>query len=449
MTVNPAIFRAYDIRGLYPGEITPELARAIGRGFAQLFLPRAAGRTVVVGRDARPSSLELFEAVIEGLREGGADVISIGLAPTPLFYFAVNVAPAAGGIMVTASHIAGEWNGFKVVREKAIAMGVDSGLGELRDLIVRGPLPPNKRRGAMREEDFRERYLGFLVRDVRVRKFSVAADTGNGMVGLLLPSLAERLGVLLRGLYLELDGTFPNHEANPLKEETLGDLQRLLGLERFDFGVAFDGDGDRIRFLLPDGRLVPGDVLLAFLAAEYLSRQPGATIVHSVNCSRIVAETILARGGRPVRWKVGHTLMKQKMREVDALLGGELSMHYFYREMFNVDSALLTLARVSQFLTESGKTLEEALRPFFKYAKTAEINFLVSDKQAKIEELSRRYADARQDRLDGLTVAYDAWWFNVRPSNTEPFLRLVVEAENPALLREKVTQISAVIERAA
>lgn len=439
------IFKAYDIRGLVSSEITPDLAYKIGRGFGSIFLGKNGNKKIVVGRDARPSSQELEKALIRGLREEGVDVISIGLVTTPLFYFAVNVSDAAGGIMVTASHNPPEYNGFKITKEKAIAIGLDSGLDRLRDFVLSGICEAKEASGGVTDEDFRNRYIEFLTKDAKIRKFTIAADLGNGMAGVVFPELLARLGIKAEILYSEPDGTFPNHEANPLKEETLRDLQNLMKEKKFDFGVAFDGDGDRIGFLLQDGTPVKGDIILALLAEEYLMKYPGSAVVYAVNCSRIVPETIKNFGGVPVRAKVGHTLVKAKMRETGAVLGGEISTHYFYKDVFGVESAMLTLVRICEILTRLGKNLDEAIKPFLKYAKSPEINFSVKDKSASLRALAEFYNDGKQDLLDGLTVEYPNWWFNARPSNTEPLLRLNVEAESRDLLERKVSEIKSII----
>ncbi len=446
LSINPSIFKAYDVRGIAGSEITPELSYAMGRGFTVLFLKNAKDRKVVVGQDARPTSAEFVKELVRGLRDGGADVVGIGLVTTPLFYFSVIASKAAAGIMVTASHNPAEYNGFKVVKEKAAAIGLDTGLGDLRDLIIKEDFGGTAPESSFSEADFRQQYLDTLTNGVQLKKFSIAVDAGNGMIGVVLPQFLGRLGITARSLYLELDCTFPNHEANPLKEETLEDLKALMREHAVDFGIAFDGDGDRIGFLLPNGQAVPGDIMFAFLAKEYLALSPGAAVVYAVNCSHIVPETIIQYGGKPVRWKIGHTLIKEKMKETGAVLGGEMSTHYGYKELGGVESTMLTLIRVCQALTRSGKTLEEVLKPFMKYAKTPEMNFSIADKEAKLQELSRVYQDGKQDWLDGLTVEYDTWWFNARLSNTEPLLRLCVEADTKELMERKLEELKLFIQ---
>ncbi|MDO8558157.1 MAG: phosphomannomutase/phosphoglucomutase [bacterium] len=441
MQVNPKIFKAYDVRGIAGSEITSELSYAVGRGFAALFLKNPENRKAVVGQDARPTSAEFTKELIRGLRDGGADVIGIGLVTTPLFYFSVNASEAAGGIMVTASHNPAEYNGFKVVKEKAVAIGLDTGLGGLRDLVMKEEFGEPVPESSFSEANFLRQYLDSLTQGVHLKKFNIAIDAGNGMIGVVLPKFLGRLGIEAHSLYLEPDCTFPNHEANPLKEETLVDLKALMREHAVDFGVAFDGDGDRIGFVLSDGQVVLGDIMLAFLVKEYLALSPGSAVVYAVNCSHIVPETILSYGGKPIRSKIGHTLIKEKMKETGAILGGEMSTHYAYKELGGVESTMLTLIRVCQALTRSGKTLKEALRPFMKYAKTPEMNFSVNDKEAKLQELSGAYQDGKQDWLDGLTVEYDTWWFNARLSNTEPLLRLCVEANSKELLERKLEEL--------
>ncbi|MDP3963222.1 MAG: phosphomannomutase/phosphoglucomutase [bacterium] len=445
MNVNSSIFKAYDIRGLCPGDIDAELAYAIGRGVMATVVGKHKNRTVIVGRDARPTSPDIAKELVRGLRDGGADVIDIGMATTPLFYFSVIHVNAVSGVMVTASHNPAQYNGFKIVKEGAVAIGLDSGLGILRDFIQKGEFGVVAAESSLTQKDFSDTYIDRVTNGAKIRKFKIAIDAGNGMAGILLPRALGRLGIEARSLYVEPDGTFPNHEANPLKEETLVDLQKLMKEHPVDFGIAFDGDADRIRFLLADGTPIPGDILLALLAKEYLLKYEGAAVVYAVNCSRIVPEMIKQCGGVPVRWKIGATLAKAKMREENAILGGEISTHYFYREMGTVESTMLTLRRVCEILTQRNMTLAEAIKQFTKYPKTPEINFEIADKDAALKRLGAHFADAKLDTLDGLTIEYPKWWVNIRASNTEPLLRLNLEAETKELLEEKLAEVRRII----
>lgn len=446
MQINPLIFKAYDIRGLLqPDEITTELAYAIGRGVMATVVGNTKSRVVVVGRDARPSSPEITKELIRGLRDGGADVVDIGMTTTPLFYYSVIQTSAAGGIMVTASHNPAEYNGFKIVKSHAVAIGLESGLDRLRDYVIRGDFGSAAPESSFTEDDFSDRYIDAMTHGTKIKKFRVAIDAGNGMIGIILPRVLGRLGIEARVLYQEPDGTFPNHEANPLKEETLRDLQAVMREHPVDFGIAYDGDGDRIRFLLRNGTPVPGDIMLALLTKEYLSTYPGSAIVYAANCSRNVPETIEAYGGKAIRWKIGHTLIKQKMLETGAILGGEISTHTLYREIGTVESTVLTLVRVCQILTRQSYSLNEVVKPFWKYAKIPETNFTIDDRDTVLKRLADRYKDAKLDWLDGLTAEYDTWWFNARPSNTEPVLRLCLEAETLKMMEEKLAEVQGVI----
>ncbi len=434
------IFKAYDIRGLVPSELDTDLARKIGHAFARLL----SAKRLVIGQDMRTHSPRLADAVADGIRDAGCDVVRLGLASTPMAYFAIGSLECDGGLCVTASHNPGEYNGMKLCREGARPMSKQTGIAELEKMCAEPYPGARSLRGKEEQVDVLGAYVdhvaGFakLGRDVRV-----AIDAANGMAGFTLPAILERVrAVKAQTLYMELDGSFPNHEANPLKEENLADLQALVRSGGAEIGVAFDGDADRCCFVDEQGVTVSADLMTAFLAPLLLSRKPGAPVVYDLRSSWAVKEEIERLGGVPVRDRVGHSFIKATMRERGAIFGGELSGHFYFAENYVCDSGVIAMLQALTLLTQpenAGKRFSELVRGLRRYHSTGEINFHVEDKDAVIAELRRRYADGRQDELDGITVEYgdlgDAawWWFNVRPSNTEPLLRLTLEASSPEL----------------
>lgn len=430
------IFKAYDVRGVYPTEIDEAIAEKIGAAFGFLLdeADRAAGGPVVVSRDMRAHGEPLAAALVEGLRGAGLDVVDIGLATTPMNYFAVGHLGAAGGIQVTASHNPAKYNGMKLSLREARPVSGDHGIPLLEEKVRAGErsAAAGGRRGGYRRgeifDDYRRHVLSLLERPEGARRLKVAADAANGMGTLYLPIL-EAMGIELVPLYFELDGTFPNHEANPLKEENLADLVAAVRRERADLGVAFDGDADRAAFIDERGEPVGSDLATALIGGELLAEHPGKAVVYDLRSSRAVPEYIAERGGVPVRERVGHSFIKATLRRHDGVFGGELAGHYYFRANYFADCAILALIEIANLLWRSGEPMSALVAPLRRYAKSPEINFEVEDKQGKIELLAARYAGGEIDYLDGITVAYPSWWFNVRPSNTEPYLRLVLEAE--------------------
>lgn len=445
--ITSDIFKAYDIRGIYPTEISEDAAWAIGYGFSR-FLEKHQAGPVVIGRDMRIGSEDLFAAFAGGVAAGGRKAIGIGMVTTPLVYFAVNTLQAAGGAMITASHNPSDHNGFKLVRERAIPLGRGMGLEDVQLLAAEAPpLSLNGIAGASaRFEDmqeaytqyFAERFPGQLLADVVI-------DAGNGAVGPVLTPILERLGIRHVPLFFAPDGTFPNHEANPLKEENLRDLRDAICVRKGAIGVAFDGDGDRVAFLDETGEPVGGDLITALLAQDFLKREGPHPILYDLRSSRAVPETIRKAGGTPIRMRVGHAFMKQAMREHNALFGGELSFHYYFRSFFNCESGILAMLEVLRILEGMGQSLREAVAPFGKYAQSGEINFKVKDVGACLDAVKGTFTDGKQDTLDGLSVEYPDWWFNLRPSNTEPLLRMNLEAESAQQLEEKLPLVEQVI----
>lgn len=450
-TVMAGIFKAYDVRGIYPTEVDEDAARLIGLAFQHVLdaEDRAHGNTVVVSRDMREHSPSLAAALVEGLTAAGLDVLDIGLATTPMNYFAVGSTGAAGGIQVTASHNPSRYNGFKLSRHGARPVSGDHGIALVERKIAAGDLPRAERPGTVRQGDvaldYRRHVLSFLHRDgAAARPLKVVVDAANGMSVLYRPIL-EATGIDLVPLYFELDGRFPNHEANPLKEENLRDLQAAVRAHGADLGVAFDGDADRAAFVDETGRPVGSDLMTGLIAGELLARETGRPVLYDLRSSRAVAEYIREKGGVPVRERVGHSFMKATLRKLQGLFGGELAGHYYFRDHYYADSAILAVIEVLNLLRESGKPLSALVQPLRRYAKSPEINFVVEDKAAAMRRLEEHYADARIDRLDGITLEYPTWWANVRPSNTEPYLRLVLEANTPEELAERRAEITAIL----
>jgi phosphomannomutase len=432
------IFKAYDVRGIYPDQLDEDVARRIGAAFVEFTdAPR-----IVLGIDCRLSSPALADAFAEGVTGRGGDVVDIGLATTDMLYFASGRLGLPGA-MFTASHNPPQWNGLKLCREGAAPVGEDSGLMEVRDLAERDMAAadsPGRRVARDMLEEYVNHVLSFVAPD-RMAPLTVVADAANGMAGLVLPAIFERLPMKLVGLYLELDGTFPNHPADPIQPENQEDLRRAVLEHGADVGLAFDGDADRV-FVVDEGAQgVSGSLITALVAEAMLEREPGAKILHNVICSWVVPEVIREHGGEAVRTRVGHSLIKKVMADTGAIFGGEHSGHYYFRDHYRADSGLIAALVVLERLSEAGGTMSALLAPYRRYHASGEINSEVEDQAGTIERVAAVFSDGRQDRLDGLTVEYDDWWFNVRPSNTEALLRLNVEARTEALLEEKTHQV--------
>ena len=447
------IFKAYDVRGIYPTEIDETVAEKIGLAFRAVLDGKEdpeTPATVVVSRDMRIHGEPLSKALIEGLRRSGVDVVDIGLATTPMSYFAVGHLQADGGIQVTASHNPARYNGFKLSRREARPVSGTHGIPALEAKVTSGDLPEAARPGELRHAEvfdaYSENVLAHLRRPEGARRLTVAVDAANGMGSLYRP-LLEATGIELVPLYFELDGTFPNHEANPLKPENLRDLCRLVDERGADLGVAFDGDADRAAFVDERAEPVGSDLVTALIAGELLERSPGGAVIYDLRSSRAVAEHVREAGGVPVRERVGHSFMKATLREQGGIFGGELAGHYYFRENFYADCAILAVVEMLNLVWKAGRPLSEIVRPLLRYAKTPETNFEVEDKEGMIRRLGERYADADVDYLDGITIRYPTWWANVRPSNTEPLLRLVLEADTEDEMEAKKAELVALLGR--
>ena len=437
------IFKAYDVRGVVPDDLDIALVRDIGAAFAQI----TDGRAILIGRDCRLSSPDFAAALAEGVTSQGSDAIDLGLASTDLLYFASG-SQDLPGIMITASHNPKEYNGLKFCQPGARPVGEDTGLRDVRALVEAGIEPTPGPRGSIHQRDLLDAYVDHVLRFVDVdamRRLTVVVDTANGMGGLVVPAVFARLPITAHYLFAELDGTFPNHPADPLNPENQRDLKAAVLEHSADVGLAFDGDADRVFLVDEHAEDVSGSLLTALVAASMLRKEPGAKIVHNLICSWIVPETIRANGGEPIRTRVGHSFIKQVMADTGAVFGGEHSGHYYFRENYRADSGLIAAVVALGDLSASGGSLSTLLAPYRKYWDSGEINSVVSDQQGKIEELAGILADGKQDRLDGLTVEFLDWWCNVRPSNTEPLLRLNIEARSKELLDERTAALLAVI----
>ncbi|HEX9774083.1 MAG TPA: phosphomannomutase/phosphoglucomutase [Actinomycetota bacterium] len=422
-----AIFKAYDIRGLYPEQLDEELAHRAGRAFVSL----TGARRVLVARDMRASGEPLSAAFISGAATQGADVVDLGVASTDMLYFASGSMDLPG-VVLTASHNPSGYNGIKLVRAGAVPVGSDTGMAEIKDMVAADRYAQNRRLGSIEKLDVLASFVDHiagLVDPASFRPLKVVVDAANGMGGLTVPAVFARYPIEVVPLYFELDGTFPNHPADPIQPENLRELSRRVVAERAVCGLAFDGDADRVFFVDERGEPVLASFVGAMVARAILARNPGEKVVYSLTCSRAVPEVIREAGSEAVRTRVGHSFIKHVMAETGAIFGVEHSGHFYFRDHWRADCGMLCALYALQVVSASGGTLSEALEPFAgRYWNSGEINSEVEDKQAAIERLAEAYADGAQDRTDGLTVDYDDWWFNVRASNTEPLLRLNVEA---------------------
>src|SRR5919107_3164725 len=448
--LDESIFKAYDIRGVYPESLDEDVAGDIGRAFVTHL--DLSGSRVIVARDMRISGEALEKAFIEGVTQAGADVLDLGLVSTDALYFAVGHLEEPGGAMITASHNPKDYNGLKLCREDAIALSGDEGISQIRDLITSGTLPdPNEDAGSVEEgdiiEDYAEHCLSFINAE-GLRPLKIVVDAGNGMAGKMLPPIFEKLPFEYVPMYFELDGSFPNHPPNPIEPENVKDLQRRVGAEEADFGVAFDGDADRCFIVNEKGETIDGDVLAALIAKNVLEKEPGATIIYSAVCSKAFPELVRREGGRPVRTKAGHSIIKPQMRERDAAFGGEHSAHFYFRDNFFADSGIIAMLTVAELVGRQDGPISDLITPIDPYVRSGEINSEVEDQDAtlkKIEDHFSRDEGAKIDHLDGLTVDCGDWWFNLRASNTEPLLRLNLEAPDEPSCEAHTAEVLALV----
>jgi phosphomannomutase len=447
--VDPAIFKAYDIRGVYPGEINEDTARAIGAAFVAYL----KAKRVAVGRDMRLSSPALAAAFIDGATSQGADVTDYGMIPTDMLYFTVARDGHDGGVQITASHNPKQYNGMKMVRREAFPLSGDEGIAEIREMIVADAIPaPERRRGTVASRNALDEYIDHVMSFIDpsiVRPFNVVLDAGSGMGGLVAPRLFDRLPCRTTRLCFEIDGRFPNHEANPLIPENRRDIVERVIAEKADVGIAWDGDADRCFFIDGTGEFVSGDFITALLAEAFLLKHPGAGVIYDLRASYAVKDTVERYSGTAMMNRVGHAFFKRRMRETNAIFGGEVTGHYYFRDNFYADNGFIPALLILELMSKKGQPLRSLLQPLAsKYFISGEINTKLPSMSMvpeKLDQIAARYSDARQYKLDGLSVEYSDWHFNVRPSNTEPLLRLNLEATTPELMATKRDEVVALI----
>jgi phosphomannomutase len=451
MKLNPDIFKAYDVRGTYPDEVHEEAARAIGAAFVTYLGAKHIG----VGRDMRLSSPAIAAAFIDGAIGQGVEVIDYGMIPTDVLYFAVARDELDGGVEITASHNPKQYNGMKMVRREAFPLSGEAGISDIRDMIAGGRLPPPaSSAGRLHERNvvvpYVEHVLSFIDTSV-IRPFNVVLDAGSGMAGLIAPRLFQPLPCRTTRLCFEIDGRFPNHEANPLIEENRRDIVERVVADKADIGIAWDGDADRCFFIDGAGEFVPGDFVTALLAEAFLLKHPGATIIYDLRASHAVKDVVERYGGKALMNRVGHAFFKRRMRETNAIFGGEVTGHYYFRDNFYADNGFIPALLILELMSKKGQSLGELLEPLRqRYFISGEINTKLQSMEAvpaKLEEIAAKYADGRQYKLDGISIEYPDWHFNVRPSNTEPLLRLNLEATTPDLMTRKRDEVVGLIRR--
>lgn len=445
-TVDPAIFSAYDVRGIYGETLTDAVAYRIGRAAAQyLNVPEIA-----VGRDMRLSSPQLAAAILQGITDQGVNAVDLGMTTTDGLYFAVGKFNYPAGVMITASHNPGKYNGMKFCRAQAFPISLESGLAEIRDLAVSGQFTEPATRGKITKRDIIDDYVNHVLTFVdisKIKPLKVVIDAGNGMAGLVLPRVFQRLPCELVPLYFELDGNFPHHPASPIEPENMVDVQQKVREVHADLGGAFDGDADRMFPVDEHGDLVDGSMVTAAMAESLLRKHPGSTILYNLIVSKSVPALINKSGGKAVRTRVGHSYIKAEMRKLNAIFGGEHSGHFYFRDNWFADSGLIAFLILLELISVENKPLSEILKPLDQGVRSGEINSTVHDVQGKLQALEDHFGkDAPSvDKLDGITIDYGDWWFNVRPSNTEPLLRLNLEANSRELMEQKRDEVLAFI----
>jgi phosphomannomutase len=452
--MDPGIFKAYDIRGIYPDQINEEDAWKIGFAAAR-FLPallhgfergQTNSRKICVGRDMRTHSEPLANALIEGITSAGIDVIDLGMNDTPFIYFAINHLSACGGVQVTASHNPAKYNGFKVSGPGARPVGEDTGLKDIKHIAMSLLHTKGNVTGSVDKVDLTGEYKKHVLKFLqpKLKKLKIAIDASNGMAGKMVPIIFSGLGLKIIELNFKHDGSF-KHDPNPLIEENLAELKQAVIAEKCDLGVCFDGDADRLMMVDETGQTIGCDLLTALMAGYFLEKNPKSAIVYDLRSSRVVAEEIIKYGGTPRRERVGHAFMKKALRDSHAVFGGELSGHFYYRDNYCADSGMITFVHTLNIVSQSNSKVSALIRPLRRYFASGELNFQIEDKKGRMDELAKRYRDGQVDWLDGVTVGYKDWWFNCRPSNTEPLLRLTVEAKTEKLLAEKLKEIESVL----
>jgi phosphomannomutase len=449
MNLEPGIFKAYDVRGVYPNEINEDAARAIGAAF----IAYLKAKRIAVGRDMRLSSPSLAAAFIDGATSQGADVVDYGMMATDMLYFAVARDGHEGGVQITASHNPKQYNGMKMVRKEAFPLSGEAGISDIRDMIANNRLPPPApTRGTVTTKNTLDAYVEHVMSFIDpsiIKPFNVVLDAGSGMGGLVAPKLFERLPCKTTRLCFEVDGRFPNHEANPLIEENRRDIVERVVAEKADVGIARDGDADRCFFITGTGEFVPGDFVTALLAEAFLLKHPGSSIIYDLRASYAVKDIAAKYGVTAYMNRVGHAFIKQRMKETNAIFGGEVTGHYYFRDNFYADNGFIPALLMLELMSKKGQSLHELLQPLAsRYFISGEINTKLASMDlvpAKLEAIAAKYSDAHQYTLDGVSVEYPDWHFNVRPSNTEPLLRLNLEATTNAMMEQKRDEVIALI----
>jgi len=438
-----AIFKAYDIRGLYPDQLDEEVAHRAGRAFVSLL----DARSIVVAHDMRSSSEPLSAAFISGAATQGSDVIDMGLATTDMLYYASGSLDMSG-VVFTASHNPSKYNGMKMVRAGALPVGSESGMNDIKEMVASGEFPRPPRLGQITRRNLMPEFVKHVLSFVDVkalRPLKVVIDAGNGMAGLSVPRVFERLPFEVVPLYFELDGTFPNHPADPIQPENLAALRAAVLEHKAVAGIAFDGDADRVFFVDEKAEPVSASLLGAMIAKVMLEQHPGEKIVYSLTCSRVVPETIIENGGEPIRTRVGHSFIKQVMAETGAVFGTEHSGHFYLRDHYRAECGVITALQTLEVISRSGGSFSDALAPYRRYWNSGEINSEVADKEGAMRRVEQAFPDGSHDHTDGLLIDYDEWWFSLRPSNTEPLLRLNVEARDASVGEAHRDQILSII----
>ena len=430
------IFKAYDVRGIYPDNINEDIVYKIGRAYVIKFQPKK----ITVGRDMRVSSPKLFNALVNGVTDQGCDVVDIGLVSTPAMYFSVWNYGYDGGLMVSASHNPPKYNGVKMVGTGGMPISGETGIYEIGKMIDNLDNNLTEKKGSVEKLDIMDDYVKHCLdySDIsKLKKFKIVVDTANGMGGPITAKFFKHLNCELIHLYPELDGTFPNHEANPLKEENVADLRKAVKENKADIGVGFDGDADRCSFIDENAEIIPSDLIVALVAKNLLEKEKGLKMLYDVRCSKIVGEVIEQNGGIAGRCRVGHSLVKVQMKNENTKFAGELSSHFYLQDDKYAEAPFFVILKLLELMTNENKPLSELIKPLKKYFQSGEINSKVEDKQGKMKELAEQFKNGKVNWMDGVTVEFDDWWFNVRPSNTEPYLRLNVEANTKELMEEK------------
>lgn len=443
MKVNTSIFRSYDIRGIYPEELNKEIAFKIGQAFVEY----TKVKHIVIGRDMRLSSPELFESLVRGIVSQGADVYNIGLVPTEVMYFAVGHYNYDAGIIITASHNPKEYNGFKLVHNKKdrppdIVRGKD-----LIETIEKNNFQDNEKMGEVKEINIWQDYIDHIFSIINIgdiKPLKIVIDAGNGMAGKVIPLIKERLPIEIISLNFDLDGSFPAHPSNPLEKGVSDQISKEIKKQKADFGFIFDGDADRIFLMDERGEFIKGDITLLFLARYFLKKDASA-IAYNLICSKAVPKFIGKWGGKPIKTSVGFANVRKALLDNEGVVGGELSGHFSFKDNYYFDSGFIAFLILLQAISSSGKKVSEMVEELSLYSKSPEFNFKVEDKEKIIEKIKKKYSDGKQDYLDGVTVEYKDWWFNIRPSNTEPLLRLTIEANTEKLLQQKIKELSSLI----